>query len=150
MWWWPWSSRKRTSVHGCADSAGQADQDGRSSGAALPSIDLSVVRGVGSSKVVRGALIQCFDDALRRFGVVDSSGYQVTARSPVAPVNDCRVNRYLGSVLNWFNHDFAKRESAPGSRLVFNALSPHWRGPEDDKDGQEALIVGTDPTPPNP
>ena len=27
-------------------------------------------------------------------------------------------------------------ESAPGSRLVFNALSPHWRGPEDDEDGQ--------------
>ena len=51
------------------------------------------------------ALIQCFDDALRRFGVVDSSGYQVTARSPVAPVNDRRVNRYLGSVLNWFNLD---------------------------------------------
>ena len=35
------------------------------------------------------------------------------------------------------NDDLAKRESAPGSRLVFNALSPHWRGPEDDKDGQE-------------
>ena len=27
-----------------------------------------------------------------------------------------------------YNHDLAKRESAPGSRLVFNALSPHWRG----------------------
>ena len=27
-----------------------------------------------------------------------------------------------------YNQDFAKRESAPGSRLVFNALSPHWRG----------------------
>ena len=27
-----------------------------------------------------------------------------------------------------YNHDFAKRESAPGSRLVFSALSPHWRG----------------------
>ena len=36
-----------------------------------------------------------------------------------------------------YHHDLAKRESAPGSRLVFNALSPHWRGPEDDKDGQE-------------
>ena len=32
----------------------------------------------------------------------------------------------------------AERESAPGSR-VFNALSPHWRGPEDHKDGQEAV-----------
>ena len=36
---------------------------------------------------------------------------------------------------------FAKRESAPGSRLVFNALSPHWRGPEDDKEGQEAWFT---------
>ena len=35
-----------------AERAGQADQDGRPSGAALPSIDLSVVRGVGSSTVV--------------------------------------------------------------------------------------------------
>ena len=40
-----------------------------------------------------------------------------------------------------YNHDLAKRESAPGSRLVFNALSPHWRGPEDDKDGQEAWFT---------
>ena len=35
-----------------AERAGQADQDGRPCGAALPSIDLSVVRGVGSSTVV--------------------------------------------------------------------------------------------------
>ena len=40
-----------------------------------------------------------------------------------------------------YNHDFAKRESAPGSRLVFNAVSPHWRGTEDDKDGQEAWFT---------
>ena len=40
-----------------------------------------------------------------------------------------------------YNHDFAKRESAPGSRLVFNAVSPHWRGAEDDKDGQEAWFT---------
>ena len=38
-----------------AERAGQADQDGRPSGAALPAIDLSVVRGVGSSKVVPGS-----------------------------------------------------------------------------------------------
>ena len=42
-----WSLR---SVHG------QADQDGRSSGAALPVADLSVVRGVGSSTVVPGSV----------------------------------------------------------------------------------------------
>ena len=35
-----------------AERAGQADQDGRPSGAARASIDLSVVRGVGSSTVV--------------------------------------------------------------------------------------------------
>ena len=40
-----------------------------------------------------------------------------------------------------YNHDLAKRESAPGSRLVFNAVSPHWRGAEDDKDGQEAWFT---------
>ena len=39
-----------------AERAGQADQDGRSSGAALPSIDLSVVRGVDSSTVVPGSV----------------------------------------------------------------------------------------------
>ncbi|MCY4529239.1 MAG: transposase [Chloroflexi bacterium] len=36
-----------------------------------------------------------------------------------------------------YNDDYAERESARGSLLVSNALSPHWRGPEDDKDGQE-------------
>ena len=38
------------------ERAGQADQDGRPSGAALPAIDLSVVRGVGSSTVVQSGL----------------------------------------------------------------------------------------------
>ena len=38
------------------ERAGQADQDGRPSGAALTAIDLSVVRGVGSSTVVRGSI----------------------------------------------------------------------------------------------
>ena len=39
-----------------AERAGQADQDGRPSGAALPAIDLSVIRGVGSSTVVPGSV----------------------------------------------------------------------------------------------
>ena len=39
-----------------AERAGQADQDGRSSGAARAAIDLSVVRGVGSSTVVPGSV----------------------------------------------------------------------------------------------
>ena len=29
-----------------------------------------------------------------------------------------------------YNHDLAKRESAPWSRLVFSALPPQWRGPK--------------------
>ena len=40
-----------------------------------------------------------------------------------------------------YNHDCAKRQSAPGSRLVLTALSPHWRRPEDDKDGQKAWFT---------
>ena len=39
-----------------AERAGEADQDGRPSGAALPVVDLSVVRDVGSSKVVPGSV----------------------------------------------------------------------------------------------
>ena len=39
-----------------AERAGQAGQDGRPSGAALSSIDLPVVRGVGSSTVVPGSV----------------------------------------------------------------------------------------------
>ena len=39
-----------------AERAGQADQDGRPSGAALPVVDLSVVRDVGSSTVVPGSV----------------------------------------------------------------------------------------------
>ena len=38
-----------------AERAGQADQDGRPSGTARAAIDLSAVRGVGSSTVVRGS-----------------------------------------------------------------------------------------------
>ena len=38
-----------------AERAGQTDQDGRPSGAARPVVDLSVIRGVGSSTVVPGS-----------------------------------------------------------------------------------------------
>ena len=47
------------------------------------------------------ALIQCFDDSLRRFGVVELSGLQVTASFIGADAQSCVV--YLASVLNWFN-----------------------------------------------
>ena len=47
------------------------------------------------------ALIQCFDDALRRFGVVELSGFQVTAH-----FLDPRTRSYTGDLsdgLRWFN-----------------------------------------------
>ncbi len=51
--------------------------------------------------LVLPALVQCFYDALRRFGVVELSGIQVTA-SFLNP--DARSSlAYLVSVLNWFN-----------------------------------------------
>lgn len=56
------------------------------------------------------ALIQCFDDSLRRFGAAEVSGFQVTAGSLVAPLND--RSGYLGSVLNWFNLDSKARTDA--------------------------------------
>ena len=56
------------------------------------------------------ALIQCFDDSLRRFGVVEVSGYQVTASGLVTLAVDCLG--YLGSVLNWFNVDSKARADA--------------------------------------
>ena len=41
-----------------------------------------------------------------------------------------------------YNHDLAKRESAPGSRLGLQAVSRSLRGgPDDDKDGQEAWFT---------
>ena len=47
------------------------------------------------------ALVQCFDDALRRFGVVELYGFQVAASglesSAQSWLND------LGGTLNWFN-----------------------------------------------
>jgi hypothetical protein len=56
------------------------------------------------------ALIQCFDDALRRFGVVDLSAIQVTAdglgRHPESCLGD------LVSPLNWFNTALKARANA--------------------------------------
>ena len=56
------------------------------------------------------ALIQCFDDSLRRFGAVEVSGFQVTASGLETSIGD-RLG-YLGSVLNWFNLDSKARADA--------------------------------------
>ena len=45
----------RRSSTGRCGACSRADQDGRPSGAARPVVDISVVRGVGSSTVVRGS-----------------------------------------------------------------------------------------------
>ena len=46
-------------------------------------------------------LVQCFSDSLRRFGIVELSGLQVTASTLEADAQSCIG--YLVSVLNWFN-----------------------------------------------
>ena len=51
--------------------------------------------------MVLPALVQCFSDALGRFGDVELSGLQVTATGLEAGAQSCL--RYLVSVLNWFN-----------------------------------------------
>ena len=84
---------------------------GRPFGAARAAVGLSVVRGVGSSTVVPGT---CW---------IVSAGY--------------RRRQAEGE----YNHDLAKREGAPRSQLVFNAPSPHWPVPEDDKGGQESWFT---------
>ena len=62
---------------------------------------LGVRRRPVEPSIVLPALIQCFHDALRRFGVVELSGLQVTANY-LEPRTQSYVNR-LVSGLNWFN-----------------------------------------------
>ena len=47
------------------------------------------------------ALVQCFDDALRRFGAVELAGLQVTASHLEPSTRSCLGD--LVGVLNWFN-----------------------------------------------
>ena len=56
------------------------------------------------------ALIQCFDDALRRFGVVELSGLQVTANFLEPMTRSCTGD--LVSMLNWFNTTLKDAEYA--------------------------------------
>lgn len=51
--------------------------------------------------MVLPALAQCFDDALRRFGIVELSGLQVTASNLGPDTRSCAG--HLVSGLNWFN-----------------------------------------------
>ena len=60
--------------------------------------------------MVLPALIQCFHDALCRFGVVELSGFQVTANF-LDPRTQPYVNRLI-SGLNWFNTTMKRRADA--------------------------------------
>ena len=60
--------------------------------------------------MVLPALVQCFDDAVRRFGDVELSGLQVTARS-LDPSARCRAGDLI-SGLNWFNTTLKARADA--------------------------------------
>ena len=62
---------------------------------------LGVNRSTIEPAVVLPAVIQCFDDALRRFGVVEVSGLQVTANF-LNPWTQSYASD-LVSGLNWFN-----------------------------------------------
>ena len=65
----------------------------------------------GEPSVTLTALIQCFDDALRRFGDVELSGIQVTA-SGLDPSTRSSAGGYLSSVRNWFNTTMKARANA--------------------------------------
>ena len=60
--------------------------------------------------IVLPPLIQCFDDALRRFGVIELSGLQVTASSLEPSTRSCFGD--LVSGLNWFNTTPKERTDA--------------------------------------
>ena len=94
-----------------AERAGQADQDGRPSGTARAAIDLSAVRGVGSSTVVRG-----------------SAG----SHRPV--IAGAKLREGITTIL-------PRGRALQGVGLSSMRFRPHWRGPEDDKDGQEAWFT---------
>ena len=51
--------------------------------------------------MVLPAPVQCFDDALRRFGAVEMAGLQVTASHLIPSTRSCLGD--LVGVLNWFN-----------------------------------------------
>ncbi len=64
---------------------------------------LPIRRRSGEPVTALAALVQCFSDALGRFGAVELSGLQVTASELETGTRSCRW--YLVSALNWFNTD---------------------------------------------
>ena len=62
---------------------------------------LGVHRSSVEPALILAALVQCFDDALRRFGVVELYGFQVAASGLESSAQSC-LNDLVGT-LNWFN-----------------------------------------------
>ena len=94
-----------------AERADQAGQDGRPSGAALSSIDLPVVRGVGSSKAVPGS---------------------VGSYRPV--IAGAKLREGTTTIL-------PRGRALQGAGLSSMRFHPTGEGPEDDKDGQVAWFT---------
>ena len=94
-----------------AERADQAGQDGRPSGAALSSIDLPVVRGVGSSKAVPGS---------------------VGSYRPV--IAGAKLREGTTTIL-------PRGRALQGAGLSSMRFHPTGEGPEDDKDGQIAWFT---------
>ena len=94
-----------------AERADQAGQDGRPSGAALSSIDLPVVRGVGSSKAVPGS---------------------VGSHRPV--IAGAKLREGTTTIL-------PRGRALQGAGLSSMRFHPTGEGPEDDKDGQVAWFT---------
>ena len=90
---------------------GQADQDGRSAGAPLPAVDLSVVRGVGSSTVVSGS---------------------VGSYRPV--VADAKLRENATTIL-------PRGRALQGVALSSMRVHPIGGGPKDDEDGQQVCFT---------
>ena len=90
---------------------GQADQDGRSAGAPLPAVDLSVVRGVGSSTVVSGS---------------------VGSYRPV--IAGAKLRENATTIL-------PRGRALQGVALSSMRVHPIGGGPKDDEDGQEAWFT---------
>ena len=94
-----------------AERAGQADQDGRPSGAARSVIDLSVVRGVGSPTVVLGS---------------------VGSYRPV--IAGAKLREYATTIL-------PRGRVLQGVGLSSMRFHPIGGGPEDGKEGQEVWFT---------
>ena len=107
----PVMSAQRGQTLVAEERLGQADQDGRSAGAPLPAVDLSVVRGVGSSTVVSGS---------------------VESYRPV--IAGAKLREDATTIL-------PRGRAPQGVALSSMRFHPIGGEPEDDKDGQEAWFT---------